>query len=96
MIQPCGPIPVCETPLLEIMMNLEQLDYLEPRTYSLLGNGSAVLTLRQPMTRETMPELTCALAATLGGLRHELTDIAEDAGQVEYDSWLRQLDAARR
>ena len=76
-------------------MNLEQPDYLEQRTYSLLGNGSAVLTLRQPITRESMPELTRTLAATLGRLHHELSDIADDAGQIEYDSWLRQLDAAR-
>lgn len=57
-------------------------------TFPLPGNGSATLTLSQPVAPETLRRLAQSLAATLGAPPGADTDA--DAGQIEYASWRAQ------
>ncbi len=58
---------------------------------SLPGDGSAVLTLLQPLTPESLLQLEQAIAGVLGRLHHEVCSDAADPGQREYASWMQQL-----
>ena len=71
-------------------MNASQL------TFPLPGNGSAILTLPQPVTPELLLQLERALAATRASLQRDACPANADAGQIEYESWLRQLCAVHQ
>lgn len=60
-------------------------------TVPLPGSGSAVLNLPRPMTPEILLELERLLATTRCRLQLEAAGGADEAGQIEYDSWLTQL-----
>jgi len=70
-------------------MNARQL------TFPMPGNGTAILTLPQPMTRETLLELERSVAAALGNLQRETYGATAGPGHIEYASWLQQLGAVR-
>lgn len=55
------------------------------------GDDPAVLTLPQPLTAEALLRLEQAVAGTLGMLRRDLCGSANDAGTVEYASWMPYL-----
>lgn len=50
----------------------------------------AVLHVPAPLSRELLDELDRSLHATLAGLRRRFDTVAEDAGLIEYASWLPQ------
>ena len=64
-------------------------------TFPLPGNGSAVLTLPQPLPSEGLLTLTRSLTTALGDLQREMGDGKADPGEAEYASWLQQLGALR-
>jgi hypothetical protein len=66
-------------------------------TVSLPGDGSAILTLPQPLTFESPRQLEQALASTLEQLRCEMCDdiAVADPGVLEYASWMQELHPAR-
>lgn len=70
-------------------MNTSQL------TLPLPGSGSAVLTLPQSMTPETLLALERSLADALGKLQRGMGHTAADPGPIEYASWLPHLAGAR-
>lgn len=59
------------------------------------GHRSALLTLPQPLTPETLLQLEQALAGFLGGLHREVCSDPADPGQLEYASWMQQLRPSR-
>jgi len=73
----------------EITMNVRQL------SFPLSGQDHAVLTLPQPVARETLGVLEHALSTRLRQLQREMCGAADDPGQIEYASWLRQPDTPR-
>ena len=66
-------------------------------TVSLPGDGSAILTLPQPLTFESLRQSEQALASTLEQLRCEMCDdiAVADPGVLEYASWMQALHPAR-
>lgn len=68
-------------------MNTTQL------TLPLPGDGSAVLTLPQSITPETLIVLERSFAEALRKLQREMGHATADAGQIEYESWLPRLAA---
>lgn len=70
-------------------MNVCQLNFPLP------GHGHAVLTLPQPIAPETLGVLEHDLSAGLRQLQREMRGAADDPGQIEYASWLRQCDTTR-
>ncbi len=64
-------------------------------TVAVPGGDPAVLSLPQPLTAETLPQLEQAMAGTLGMLRRDLCDRASDAGAIEYASWMPYLQPSR-
>jgi len=64
--------------------------YTRQLTFPLPGNGSAVLTLSQPVPLETLQRLERSLAVTLGALQGEAPGTDADPGQIEYASWQAQ------
>lgn len=70
-------------------MNTSQL------TFPLPGSGSAVLTLPQSITPETLMALERSLAEALGKLQRGMGHVAADPGQIEYESWLPHLAVPR-
>lgn len=71
-------------------MNVLQLTVAVP------GDDAAVLTLPEPLTAEMLARLEQAVACTLGMLRRDLCGHANDAGAIEYASWLPGLRASRQ
>lgn len=64
-------------------------------TFPLPGNGSAVLTLPQPLPSEDLLSLKRSLTNALGDLQGEMGGGGADAGEAEYASWLQRLGAVR-
>ena len=63
--------------------------------FPLPGNDHAVLTLPQPVAPETLDVLEHAVSTGLRQLQREMRGAADDPGQIEYASWLRQPDTTR-
>lgn len=55
--------------------------------FSLPTQGQAVLSLSEPLTRESLPGLELVLAQALEKLRREVCDVAAAPGELEYASW---------
>jgi hypothetical protein len=68
-------------------------------TVTLPDHAAATLTVPLPLTRQALRGLEQALSAALGSLHRDAGgdtgSEADDAGAIEYASWLRQLRAAR-
>ena len=64
-------------------------------TVAVPGDDPAVLTLPQPLTAETLTRIEQAVADTLAMLRRDLCGRADDAGAIEYASWLPALRSSR-
>lgn len=54
---------------------------------SLPTQEQAVLSLSEPLTRESLPGLELALAQAIEMLRREVCDLAAARGEAEYASW---------
>lgn len=70
-------------------MNVLQL------TIALPGGRSAMLSVPQPQTPESLCQLEQAVDDRLRGLSRELGAASSDAGALEYASWVPQAGPAR-